>query len=183
MSQIEMPTRACSSGVPLMRDQAALALNQHVIGFLLAVRPRLAIAGDRTIDETGIGRGQRRSTEAQPRRCPRSQILDEHIGLGDDIVQHGEIVRRLEIKANQFLAPVQPHEIGALALHQMVIAPCEITLRTLHLDNPGAGIGKLARGIGCGHRLLQRHHQQPLKIPHAVLLSVPAMLESPDEVA
>ena len=57
----------------------------------------------------------------------------------------GAILVVLEVEDERFLAAVEPHEIGALAVHVSVVAAGEIALRAFDLDDAGARVGEAAR--------------------------------------
>ena len=54
--------------------------------------------------------------------------------------------RLLQVEAGRLLAPVEPDEIGALAVDVGVIAPGEVALGPLDLDDPRACVRQAARG-------------------------------------
>jgi hypothetical protein len=107
-----------------------------------------------------FGRG-----EAEAVDRARREVLDEHVGARDhrrERVAGGVLA---QVEADRFLAPVQPDEIGALALDQMVVAAGEVAFRPLDLDDPRAGFRQPRRQIGRGHGLLDRHDHNTLEIP------------------
>ena len=65
-------------------------------------------------------------------------------------------VRRLHVAGDGLLRAVEPHEVTGLAADRLVVGTGEVTHPgSLHLDDPGAQVGQLARGKGSGDRLLQ----------------------------
>ncbi len=50
-------------------------------------------------------------------------------------------------------------------MDHVVVLAGEVALGPLDLDHPGAGVGEAAGGQRRGHRLLQRHHKDPLQRP------------------
>ena len=84
--------------------------------------------------------------EAKPHALYRAggEVLDEDIRLCDHRGKDRLVRLVFQVKTYRFLAPVQPDEIGAVAIHQRIIPPGEIPLGALDLDHPRAGIGKPA---------------------------------------
>ena len=118
------------------------------------------------------------------------EVLHEHVGLGEERRQHGLVVIAREIEHQQFLAAVEPDEVGALAitfgiraftpvflqsiraftpvflrnkiawLRQLVVAAGEVALGPLDLDHARAGIGEAAGAHRRRHRLLERDDEK-----------------------
>jgi hypothetical protein len=89
----------------------------------------------------------------------RHQILNEHVGTGDQAREQLVVDRVLDVENDGFLAAVEPYEIAALAPCGAVVAACEIAFRPLDFDDPCAGVGKPTGAQRCGDRLLDRHNQ------------------------
>ena len=62
----------------------------------------------------------------------------------------------VEIENDRFLAAIEPDEVGALAVHDMIVAAREIAFRTLHLDHARAGIRHPAGALRRRDRLFER---------------------------
>ena len=63
------------------RHHARLALDQQVVGLLLAVRPVGTVAGDVAYDDPRVSCGKRLGRQPQPPGRARHQVLHEHIGF------------------------------------------------------------------------------------------------------
>lgn len=111
----------------------------------------------------GISRGWRSvsaDAEAQAVGGSRRQILYEHVGAGEDLVQDVPAARVLEVQGEGFLGAVEPDEIAGVAVHARVVAAREVALAgPLHLDHPGAEIGELPGGVRSGNGLFQADHR------------------------
>src|SRR5262249_8492252 len=71
------------------------------------------------------------------------------------------LVPRLgEIKHHGFLAAVEPDEIGALAVDDIIIAARKIAFRPLDLDDACTCVGEPARTHRRRHRLLERNDEE-----------------------
>ncbi len=66
----------------------------------------------------------------------------------------------VEIEHDRFLAAIEPDEIAALAVHEIVIAAREVAFRPLDLDDARAGIGQPARAHRRGDRLFERDDEE-----------------------
>jgi len=146
--------------------QTRFRLDQEVIGLAGVVRRARRVARDIAGDQPGIARAQFGRAEAEPAGGTRCEVLDEDIGLRQHGLDHGAVIRLLEIDAAGFLAAVEPDEIGGQAFRIVVIAAGEIAFSALQLDDARAGIGELAGRGRHGHRLLQRHHQNSFERIH-----------------
>jgi hypothetical protein len=62
-------------------DETGLALDEQVVGLLVPVRPRSAVAGDVAHDEPRVVFTQCLRPEAETLRCARGEVLDEDVGL------------------------------------------------------------------------------------------------------
>jgi len=99
---------------------------------------------------------QLRSPQPQPLRRPRREILDEHVGLGD---QFGQNVLRLgmfDIQRQAVLGAVQPDEIGRLTFDGLVIVARKIAdLGPFDLDHPRTEVSELAGAERRGNGLFE----------------------------
>jgi hypothetical protein len=161
MSATETPTRPF--GAAGDRGEAGFALDEEVIGLHLAIGALLAIARYVDRDQAGMERAKRRRAEARPCRRAGGEILHEHVRRADHPPQQGGVGRILEVERDRLLAAVEPDEIGALAVHDMVVAAGEIALFALDLDHPRAGIGEAGGAERRGDRLLERDNRDPFE--------------------
>lgn len=138
--------------------EARFRLDQQVIGLAPLMRRARRIAGDVAGDQPRMALSKRPAAEPEPVGRTGCQILDEDVGRRDHSLDQREVLRLPQVDPAGFLAPVDPDEIGGLALGEGVIAAREIAFRPLQLDHACAGIGELAARDRRGHRLLQRDH-------------------------
>ena len=91
MSAIEQPALAGSSARAGDRQEPGLALDQQVVGLLVAVRPGplrvVAVAGDVADDELRMRRVQRLERQAHARRRAGREVLHEHVGAGEQALE------------------------------------------------------------------------------------------------
>ena len=171
ISTIEMPTRDGPSGSAGDRGQPALGLDQEVIGLAVRIGAVVAIAGDGAADQRRIILAQALQREAELVHRAGLEVLQQHVGAGDQLFQRGAAFLGGEIDHHGILAAVEPDEIAALALGRGVIAAGEIALGPLHLDDMGAGIRQPRRAERRGDRLFDGNDGQSLQAAACWLLS------------
>lgn len=151
-------TARCFRGAGDRRD-AALGLDQQVVRTHAGIRTRFAITRDIAGNQARMALAHGLPAEAGTRGRAGAQVLDQHVGLRDHALQQCGIVRIGEVENDRFLAAVQPHEIGTVAIDRRVVATGEVALGAFDLDHARAGVGEPRRCIRRGGRLLHRHHQ------------------------
>ncbi len=102
---------------------------------------------------------QFRRIEAGAGGGARREVLHEDVGARQDAAQKRRVGRVLDIENERFLAAVEPQEIGAPAMRDVVVAAGEVALLALDLDDPRAGIGEARGAERRGDRLFERDHQ------------------------
>src|SRR3977135_2100554 len=95
---------------------------QPVDGRLLAVGPRLAETGYRAIDDLGIDLLDVVVAEAQALDHAGPEALQHDMGLGGDLLDHGDAVGRLEVERDRALAAVEGD--GMRAVIALKLAQC-----------------------------------------------------------
>src|SRR3546814_376844 len=111
-------------------------------------------------------RAEHLRTEAGTHIRTGRQILDEHVGRGDDPAEKRSVGSVLDVKRDRLLAPVEPGEIGAFAMYDIIIASREIALGTLDLYDPGTRIGETRGAKRRGDGLFKRDDRDSGKWPH-----------------
>jgi hypothetical protein len=151
-------------------NETGLALDQQVVRLLHAVGAIWAVAGDRAVDQPLPARPQRRRAEAEPLGPAGGQVLHEHVRPVDEPAQQRPAGVVLEVENDGLLAPVQPHEIGRLAVYGLVVATREVApVRPFDLDYPRAEVGELPGGEGGGDGLLEGDDEDALQsVPHQI---------------
>jgi hypothetical protein len=155
-----------SLGRAVDAGEARFRLHQQVVGLLVAVGTLLPVARDRADDQTRVLLPQVLDGEAEACERARRQVLDEDVGLGQHALEQRLVPGLLQVETQRLLAPVEPDEIGAVAVHQPVIAAREVALGALDLHHARAGVGQAARGVGRGHGLFQGHHEKAFQVLH-----------------
>ncbi len=138
------------------RRQAGFRLNQQVVGLALGVGPALAIAGNRAADQPRIVLAQPRYGEAELGERAGLEVLHEHVGLGEHGLEQRLVVGLAEIEHHRLLAAIEPDEMCALAVHDIIVGAGEIALRPLDLDDARTGVGHAAGALRRRHGLLDR---------------------------
>jgi hypothetical protein len=137
-------------------EQACLALDEQVIGLLAAVGTVGAVAGDRAVDQVRPAGAQGVGVQAEPFDGARDEVLHEHVGCVDEPLEQRAVGGVLDVELDALLAAVEPDEVAGLPVHGAVVVTSEVTDGgALDLDDPGAEVGELPGGEGCGDRLLE----------------------------
>src|SRR5690606_7641545 len=132
----------------LARDglEPGLPLHQAVVGLHVRVGTFRTVSADVAGDEPRVRAPERLGRETDALRGPRRQVLHEHIRPRDETPNERAVFRVLQVGDVRFLAPVEPHEVGAVAVHHVVVAAREVSSGALDLDHARTGVGHLARG-------------------------------------
>lgn len=160
MSQMDTPLRPRGTADG---DQPALGLHQQVVGLHLMQRASLTVARNVGGDQARICSPQTRRIEAQSRRGPRRQVLQEDVGLRDQSLELGLVGVYAQVERDRLFAPVDPDKVRRLAVHRAVVAAREVAFGTFDLDHPSPGVSESARAKRRGDRLLQRQDQQAVE--------------------
>src|SRR6185437_9113129 len=149
------------------RHDAGLALHEQVIRLLRAVRPGVAVAGDRAVDQLRSLRAQRVRVQPEALHGTGDQVLQEDVRLRYERVEDRAVPRVLDVELDALLAPVEPHEVARVAVHGAVVLAREVTdPGTLHLDDTRTQIREMPGRQRSGDRLLQRDDGDVLQRMH-----------------
>ena len=159
------------TGGPGHRKEARLALDQQVVGFLVAigagVRGVVAVAGDVAHDHARMVPAQGFVAQAQPPRSTRGQVLNQNVGTLQQAGEHLHRHRLLQVQRQALLGAVGPDEVRGQAAHPVIVGAREIPrTRALDLDDARAQVGKLARAQRRGDRMLERDDGDAVERPH-----------------
>jgi hypothetical protein len=122
------------------RGKAALGLDQEIVGLAVGIGAFIAIARNGAADQRRIIPLQAFQREAELVHRAGLEVLQQHVGAGDQRFEIGAAVPGGEIDHHGILAAVEPDEIAALALCGGVVAAGEIALGAFHLDDMRTGI-------------------------------------------
>ena len=143
-------------GLAGQRHDPAHPLDDEVVAGARRVGAVLAEAGDRAGDETRVGRRQARVVEAVFREAADLEVLDHYVGVGDQRLDGGEVLRVGEVGDDRGLAAVARMEIGGVAAAVGIVDEGRspgtgvVARGTFHLDDLGAEIGERLPGPGTG---------------------------------
>lgn len=127
------------------RHQPAHALGDLIETRPLVVGPILPEAGDAAIDDAGIDVAQAFVIDAEAGFDIRPEILDHHVGLGSQPLEHREALGVLQVQGHRPLVAVQVLEIGALAGAARLLT-AGVVGQGIDLDDIGAPVGQLTDG-------------------------------------
>ena len=94
---------------------ARQALDDLVVRRRVAHRTALPEARNRAVHKPRIDRAQLRVAQSQPVHHARAEVLDQHVGRGDQAPQHGLAGVRFQVDRDGLLAAVLGEERGAHA--------------------------------------------------------------------
>src|SRR3989441_1055397 len=121
--------------------EPAHALGDLVVAGPVAIRPRLAEAGDGPVDQARVDPRERFVVDPEPCLDVGPEVLHEHVGAGDEALEDLDPARVLEVERHRALVPLEIQEVEAerrgVALD---------LLARLHLDDVGPHVGELAHG-------------------------------------
>ena len=85
------------------------------------------------------------------------EVLQQHVGVGEQLRQHLGRLGMLEVQRDAALAAIEPDEEAGLPVHEAVVGAGEVALAgPLHLDHVGAEVGQVAAADRRRHRVFQR---------------------------
>ena len=123
-------------------------------GGAVRIGARMAVGRDRAIDQPGVDFRQFLVAQAELVECSRAVILDEDIGALDQLVQHLEAARILEVDAQALLAHVLLQVVTALPVDEISVGATGVACRrALDLDHIGAERREIARNEGAGQEV------------------------------
>src|ERR1700730_16781030 len=126
--------------------RAAHTLRDIFIGLAVLVRPRTE-AFDRGVDDPRVQFLKALPGEALAVEHAGAEILDDHIGAPDQLLDHGPALRRLQIDRDAALVRIQHREIEAVrTLHVLQLAAGDVAAAGhLDLDHVGTHPGQQLR--------------------------------------
>ncbi len=99
-------------------DHAAFGLQDEVQRGALQVRPVLAVARDRAVDDAGIALAPGLVVEAQALQRPGPVVFQHDVGTLDHAQEQFLAFLVLQVEHHALLVAVQAHEIRRLAARQ-----------------------------------------------------------------
>ena len=145
--------------------QAPLALQHRVVPRLAPPGAGLAESGDGAEDEVRAARGQVSVAEPHAVEGAGPEVLDQHVGAGDQGVEHAAAVRVLQVQGHALLVPVDAEEVGALPLLERRPPGARVVplAGLLDLDDAGAHVGQHHRAVGARQDAGQVEHRHPVE--------------------
>ena len=140
------------------RHQAAHALCNLVKTRPCSQRAGLAKARDAGVHQTGVVFLQALVIDAQAELDIGAEVLNHHIGLGDQLLEQRNALGLFEVEGDRALVAVGVLVVRALLPAQRVVAAH--VLGHLHLHHIGTPVGQLAAGRGASSDLGQIDHSE-----------------------
>ncbi len=124
------------------------------------MRAGLAETGNGATNQPWIIAPQFSDIKSEPGDRTGLQVLHEYVGVREHCAEQRNVLTLAEIEHHRLFAAIEPDEITALAVNQIVVAAGEIALETLDLDDARAGIRQPAGAHRRRDRLFQRDDEQ-----------------------
>ena len=150
------------------RHEAAHSLRDLIEAGPLLVGTVLPEAGDAGIDEARIEGGEALVIDAEPVLHVRPEILDQHVGLLDEALEHGAPFGRLQVQGEAALVAMQILEVDPVPRAAGRIRALE-RRRRLDLEDVRAPIGELPNGRRAGADPRQIEHEKARQSPRCRL--------------
>ena len=112
--------------------------------------PRLAVAGDRHVDEARVLGGERVVVEAPRRHHAGPEVLDEHVDGAGEAPHEVAPGRLRQVDGDQPLAEVELHEPGRARDLAVATGAGLVAAGRLELDDVGAELGEHPRAVRPG---------------------------------
>ena len=142
---------------PRHGDEPRFALHKQIIGLLVAIGSRSAVAGDGANNEARVALCQFLGAKTQSLGGPRGKVLDEHVRVLQKLEDNQPGLRVLEIKRETLLGAIEPDEVARHPPHGLIIATCKVpNARALNFDDARSQVGQLARRKRGRDRLFKR---------------------------
>ena len=142
------------------RQEARLALDQQVVGLLVAVRaPSGRRRSPRCRRRSAAGCARCSASYDRPRRAaaPGARFCTSTSARATALASTSAAPRMLEVERQAFLRAVGPDEVRGQAAHALVVAAREVAdAGALDLDHARAEVGELARAERRRDRVLER---------------------------
>ncbi len=148
-------------GIGLNIGEARQTLDDRIINALLRIGAVVAGAANRDVDEARIERPHGALAETDPLHHPRTEVLHENIGAGDQPAQDLRALRLLEIEGDRPLAAVGRNEQGrelAGRVDRLAATPRDVSAERLNLDDVGALVRQEHGGEWAGHHAREVDH-------------------------
>jgi len=107
------------------RGQPGLGLDEQVVGLPALVRSG-PVARDGAGHQLRMRGAELAGIQPEPRRSARREVLDEHVGPGDQPPHPRAVSVVAQVDDRRLLAAVQPDEIAAAARGSAVVPACEV---------------------------------------------------------
>ena len=90
----------------------------------------------------GFSRSQRARRQSRPRRRAGREVLHEDVGLFQHAPQQRGVVGGFDVEGQRFLAAIEPDEIGALAMRDLVVFSRQVAALAFDLYDPRPRVGE-----------------------------------------
>ena len=140
-------TQALAVGLAVDAHHARLGLQHGIVARPVRQWPGLSVGRDRKVDQLRILRCETGIVQAVLLQHARPEVLDQDIGIGEQLVHDRLAVRFGEVQRDTLLAPVVGHEevtlaIGPAGARAGALARVVSAVGILDLDDFGSHVRK-----------------------------------------
>ncbi len=138
---------------------AAQALDNHVIGRFFRLRPGVAEARGGGVDQPRVAGVQRFPAQAEFFHCAGAEVFHQHVGVLQQALKDGPVLRLFQVQRDGFLAAVDGGEIERVAMLERAVGARIVALRGFHLNDAGAELVQQQGAVGAGQDARQIQDQ------------------------
>ena len=148
--------------------QAALGLHHRVVAGFFASGAGLAVARDRAVDDAWVARPHRRGVELKRVERAGAEVLDHHVGLRQQLLDHIERARPLEVDGHAFLVAVHAQEVRALVAEERRPPAAGVVTAAgmFQLDDAGAEVAERHGAVRTREHPGEVEHGEAVKRSH-----------------
>src|SRR6266542_19816 len=156
---------AVRAGLAGYADHAALRLEDEVEGGAIPVRPILAEARDRAVDDAAVPLPRLLVAEAEALEGPRAVVLEDDVASLHEAEEQRPAFGKLEIDLDALFVAMQAHEVRCLPAGQWRPPRARDVARSprLELDHLRAEIGEHGRAERTGQGVAEIEHPDVLQ--------------------
>ena len=141
----------------------AARLCQPVEGYPLGVRSVGAVARDGQRNEPRVEAEQPFLREAEVARGARRVVLDEDVGLDDELIEQSPARLLEQVEGGGLLVTVDGDEVHGIAVQMRPAQAVRLRLWTLHPNHLGAEVSQQLPGVWGGDEPAQIEHANSVK--------------------
>jgi hypothetical protein len=153
-------------GLGIQAHHAGGRLGDEVVRARARERAVLTEPGNAAVDQPRVQPLHRLVAEPQPGHHAGAEVLDQHVGAGDEFARDAAVGLVVQVERDAALAAVEGQVHGARSFPQRgerVLARVVAAVLALHLDDIGPQVGEVLRADRSGDDAAEIQHAQPVE--------------------